>query len=283
MKLSIYVPDALDDRIIRKVVMLFPGRGLEEYIVSFNRHKGNYFRGHTYVNRRELEKTSRQWIQENVYIFIREFPVRIACTGSMRPAIDCGDEVIFEPAPFADSLKAGDIITFRFSRADVKGGENCSSLFQTPNLIGTEYIIHRIQQSVIGGYPRKYVTKGDNNPTRDPCLVSEDSVIFRVVEINKNTYVLDLERYNRYVDEHQQSLSEYHEKSEEYEALLSGYIAAVSEYIHMLREGEPKSVREDFYRYLTKLERRVKAAARERIRLWRDVEFAQGRIERTVR
>ena len=265
------------------MVMYFPEHGSAEYIVSFTRYRGDYFRGELYVDRGKLERGRPDWIQENVSIYIREFPVRIACTGSMRPVIDCGDEVIFEAAPFDDPLQVGDMITFRFSSADLEGAKVCQSLFNPAYLWGTQYILHRIEQKVGWSYPPKYITKGDNNLTRDPCSVSESSIIFRVVAINKDVYVIDQARYEQYVKEHQEIMSEYQEKFAEYQDLRERYSDGLSEYYDKWRSRASQAELNDHYRYLEDLRRQVNRLGDELNRIGRDMRVAQRRIEQTVR
>ena len=284
VELSIYLPGVAAEQVVRKVEMYFPKPGYEEYIVIFTRQRSGYYRGQTYVEPDRLQRApTAAWFQDNVYIDIEEFPVRIACTGSMRPVIHCGDEVIFEPAPRGGQLQTGDIITFRLSRADVSVDEDCSSLFTTPNLRGTLYIIHRIQQKVRGSSPPSYVTKGDNNPERDPCLVSENSVIFRVVAINKDVYVIDQARYAEYVQEHQRLLTQYREKRAERQDLLERYYASLSEYYRMARSGVRQETLDRFYNSLETMRRRINRLLDELIQLRSDLRAAQRRIASVVR
>lgn len=284
VELSIYLPGVAEQQVVRKVEMYFPQPGYEEYIVLFARQRNGYFRGQIYVERDRLKRApTAAWFQANVYIDIEEFPVRIACTGSMRPVIDCGDEVIFEPAPRGGQLQTGDIITFRLSRADVSVDEDCSSLFTAPNLRGTRYIIHRIQQNVRGSSPPRYVTQGDNNPERDPCLVSENSVIFRVVAVNKNVYVIDQARYDEYVAEHQRLLTAYREKRAERQDLLERYYAGLAEYYRMGYSGARQETLDRFYSSLETMRRQINRLLDELIQLRSDLRAAQRRIASVVR
>ena len=259
--------------------MLFP-EGYEEYIVFFTRQRSGYFRGETYVEQDLVQRPDRAWFQENVYIRIEEFPVRIACTGSMRPVIDCGDEVIFEPAPRNGQLQVGDMVTFRFSRRDVEVNKNC---YSRPSLRGTTYILHRIHQRVRGSSPPRYITKGDNNPVRDPCSVSENSIIFRVAKVNKNVYVIDQPLYDEYVREHQQLLDEYFALREEYADLRERYFGSLAEYCRMRYSGAQQSELDSFYNSLESLRRQINRLRDEINQLWQDLSAAQRRIASVVR
>lgn len=281
--LSIYLPGVTDEQVIRKVEMWFPDWDFEEYIVIFTRQRSGYYRGQTYVERDKVERPTQAWFQENVDIDIEEFPVRIACTGSMRPVIHCGDEVIFEPAPRNGQLQVGDIVTFRFSRRDVAVDQDCSSLFTTPNLRGTKYIIHRIHQKVRGSSPPRYVTKGDNNPTRDPCAVSETSIIFRVVQVNKDVYVLNPALYAEYVREHQRLLTEYREKRDERADLLERYRAMRGDYYSLWYSGASQAELDRFYSSLESLRLRINRLTDQLNQLRRDLRTAQARIASVVR
>lgn len=282
VELSIYLPGVAEEQVIRKVEMWFPEWDFEEYIVIFTRQRSGYYRGYTYVEPGNVERATQAWFQENVDIDIEEFPVRIACTGSMRPVIHCGDEVIFEAAPRNGQLQVGDIVTFRFSHRDVAVDQDCSSTFTTPNLRGTKYIIHRIHQRVRGSSPPSYVTKGDNNPVRDPCVVSENSIIFRVVQVNKDVYVIDPPLYDEYVREHQRLLTEYREKRAERQDLLERYYASRVDYYRLWRSGARQATLDDFYSNLESMRRRINRLADELNQLRRDLRTAQGRIASVV-
>ncbi|MFQ6027021.1 MAG: hypothetical protein ACE5Q6_05970, partial [Dehalococcoidia bacterium] len=197
-----FLTETQEENVIRRVVLSFPDQEQSEFIVGFTRGDDVYHDGEAHVENAEIELPSLDWIQTNVGLEVEEFPVRIACTGSMRPVIDCGDEVIFEPARFGDPLKVDDIITFRHSPTDIELETDCPAFFNAPSFQGTEYIIHRIIQVMPEGSAR-YVTKGDNNREQDACVVKEESIIFRVVEVNQDVYVIDQEGYDQYVEQYQ--------------------------------------------------------------------------------
>ena len=91
MVLQVYLPEETLERTVRRVVMDFPKHGLVEYLIRFEHARGPYYLGNAYVNPSLLERGNRAWIQENVGITVWQLPQRVACTGSMRPVIHCGD------------------------------------------------------------------------------------------------------------------------------------------------------------------------------------------------
>lgn len=85
-------------------------------------------------------------------------PIVSVASDSMIPRLHKGDLVI---AIKPENIKVGDIIIYE---------ANCPAL---PH----EDIIHRIVEINNG----TYITKGDNNPIRDPCPVSPDEVKGKVL------------------------------------------------------------------------------------------------------
>lgn len=81
-------------------------------------------------------------------------------SGSMEPAISTGDVIIVKPLTPEDSIKEGDIITFRTKEKQ------------------DMLITHRVMGAVlINGEPRAYVTKGDANKSEDLGTVSREQVM----------------------------------------------------------------------------------------------------------
>lgn len=80
-------------------------------------------------------------------------------TGSMEPTIKTGSIILVKPIEKADEFKAGDIITF-FSA----GEEH-------------EVITHRIIEIKLIKNELYYMTKGDNNNTKDLDLVPRTNII----------------------------------------------------------------------------------------------------------
>ena len=217
MVLQVYLPEETLERTVRRVVMDFPKHGLVEYLIRFEHARGPYYLGKAYVDPSLLERGNRAWIQENVGITVWKLPQRVACTGSMRPVIHCGDLVRYEPVLPDTPLEIGDIITFRLSDQDVDIEKDCPWLSESwgltsvSSLTGSQsiYIIHRIIRKVYGASPEAFRTSGDNNFFVDDCVVEKPSIVLKVVEIEKDAFVVDQYGYQRSVRDHQRLLEEY--------------------------------------------------------------------------
>lgn len=90
-------------------------------------------------------------------------PLVAIATGSMVPTLHRGTMVVLEHAPAA-SIHVGTIIAFHVS------------CLPAPT-------VHRVYRIVQGGSSPVYLTKGDANPSPDPCNVPYADVIGRVVAI----------------------------------------------------------------------------------------------------
>ena len=80
-----------------------------------------------------------------------------ACTGSMRPVLDCGDEAVFLIPPFPEPLAVGDVVSFSVD-------------------LGCRYYksqdvskAHRIINIRYAGTTPFYTTQGDASSNADPC------------------------------------------------------------------------------------------------------------------
>ena len=274
--LSIYLPQVPDDRVIRKVKMDFPDSRPVEHFVVFDRYTGSYFSSYIYVEQIKVKEPTKAWFQENVAIEIGEFRVRIACTGSMRPAIDCGDEVIYEPATRDASFQVGDIVAFRQSDT-----EECSSLFTAPNLIGTQYIVHRIDEKLVGF---SYSTKGDNNSVPDPCAIGRGNILFRVVQVNKSVFVTDQILHDEWVREHNHLRAEYWEVWSEREGLREQREGLQEQYDALRQSGGASQSEQDtFESALRSLRSRISYLTGVLNRLRRELSEAQRGIASVVR
>ncbi|HEV8252669.1 MAG TPA: signal peptidase I [Candidatus Limnocylindria bacterium] len=78
---------------------------------------------------------------------------------SMQPAIPFGSLIVVAPAS-PDAVRVGDVVTIRADNGAV--------------------VSHRVTRRVDLGSERMYEVKGDANPTPDPVLIPERSVIGRV-------------------------------------------------------------------------------------------------------
>ena len=88
----------------------------------------------------------------------------VIVSGSMEPIIKIRDAIIIKRVEDSD-IKVGDVITYK--SAD-------------PSFYGI-MITHRVIELVEEDGVTKYMTKGDNNPTRDPRLVTKDQIYGEVV------------------------------------------------------------------------------------------------------
>lgn len=103
----------------------------------------------------------------------------VVLTGSMLPEIKIKDVVITKKVD-ANKLQANDVITFISSDVRLSAGIN---------------VTHRIQEKIYNEETGKYsfVTKGDNNNTRDAALAEEDNILGKVIfKIPKLGYLQDI-------------------------------------------------------------------------------------------
>jgi hypothetical protein len=151
-----------------------------------------------------------------------------ACTGSMRPTIDCGDEGVFLKPPFQEPLVAGDIISFL-------PDESCRH-YKNHSVSKA----HRIVAVRIEGSRSYYTTMGDSASTSDPCEVTIEQIDGKLVEIKKGVRpqdIIDTSEYDfakervkllkaeyeglRASYDHRKA--EYDAQGEEYQRLLASY------------------------------------------------------------
>jgi hypothetical protein len=103
-----------------------------------------------------------------------------ACTGNMRPAIDCGDEALLLKPPFPEALMIGDIISF------------------TPDISCRYYKNHHISKArlIIAIRVEEdityYTTKGDATLNPDSCEITIEQIDGKVVEIRKGIRSQDI-------------------------------------------------------------------------------------------
>jgi hypothetical protein len=151
-----------------------------------------------------------------------------ACTGSMRPTIDCGDEGVFLKPPFQEPLMVGDVISF-------SPDESCRH-YKNHNVSKA----HRIIAVRVEGGTSFYTTQGDAASAPDPCEVTIEQIDGKLVEIKKGVrpqdiidtseYDLAKERVRLLKAEYEglrasydQSKAEYDAQGEEYQLLLASY------------------------------------------------------------
>lgn len=97
------------------------------------------------------------------------FLIRVAETGSMRPALGDGDVVIMEMAPYG-ALGLGDIVWW------INESQMCWGL---EGHRGPQSVLHRIT----GGAPGGWITRGDNNVEADPGRVTQPRYRARACQV----------------------------------------------------------------------------------------------------
>lgn len=288
--LQAYLPGETFDRTVKRVLMHFPRHGMGEYLVGFEHSQGPYYIGEFYVNPSMLERVNRDWIRANVGVSVRDLPHRIACTGSMRPVIHCGDFVTYEPVLPDTPLAIGDIITFRLSDQDVDISKNCPyisdswGLTSVSSITGTKsiYIIHRIIRKIQGSYPEAFRTSGDNNFFIDACSVKRPSIVLKVVDIEKDRYVQDAYGYSRAVREHQKLLEEYGNGLNLYYDMRDSYYAELAEYNRLNGGNTSLSLLQSMYQNLIQTELDINTLADRLNALPAEIDVAQKDIGLTI-
>jgi signal peptidase I len=113
-----------------------------------------------------FDETTDAWVTQPV------------CTGSMEPTIGCEDLLVVY-RPTVTDLDVGDIIIFQ------RPGPNCQGF------VNGSFLLHRITRVVSssnGGL--EFETKGDNNPSLDPCRAPVTSVTGKVLAVVQNSRLL---------------------------------------------------------------------------------------------
>lgn len=159
-----------------------------------------------------------------------------ACTGSMRPTIDCGDEGVFERPPFDTPLMVGDIISF---------SSDLSCRYYKNQKASRAHRITSIRTEAGVDY---YTTRGDATNNADLCETTANQIDGRLVEIRKGVRpqdVIDTTEYdlakalvNRLKDQYDelkvqfdQSKTAYDDRGEEYQDLVTSYADGRAEYL----------------------------------------------------
>lgn len=151
-----------------------------------------------------------------------------ACTGSMRPALDCGDEAVFLNPPFLQPLAVGDVVSFSvdlgcryYKSQDVS---------KAHRIIGIRY----------EGTTPFYTMQGDASSDPDPCEVTLEQVDGVLVEVRKGARpqdIIDASEYDRaklavteLKAEYGLQLDLYNLERVAYEALVEEYNSLVDYY-----------------------------------------------------
>ncbi len=151
-----------------------------------------------------------------------------ACTGSMRPALDCGDEAEFLRPPFPRSLVVGDIISFL---------PDISCRYYKFQEISKA---HRIIAVRLEDNVPYYTTKGDSSSNPDPCEITADQIDGLLVAVRKGARpqdIIDTSEYDRakarvqaLKHEYAQQTELYEQRKLLYESLVEDYQTLVSDY-----------------------------------------------------
>lgn len=190
-----------------KKVSVENSKSLEEYIVELHQTKNETYYGQIPINPLFLGQPNIEWVHENLTITTEDFPERVACTGSMRPVLYCGDKIEYEPANVGSPLQVGDIVTFRQNANDIDATADCPVYGNSVTLF-EGYIIHRITKIIPGHDTIKYMTQGDNNKTQDSCLVRKQQIIYRVKTITPRFWIENELSYDESIAMHQSLIEE---------------------------------------------------------------------------
>ena len=96
--------------------------------------------------------------------FGTQTPFMVVISNSMYPTLKINDIIVVKNVPI-DDIKVGDIIVFK------------SPL--NPDIP----IVHRVVDIGVRNGVKFFITKGDNNPTRDPWTVTPEMVIGKVIYV----------------------------------------------------------------------------------------------------
>ena len=156
------------------------------------------------------------------------FVSRFACTGSMRPALDCGDEAVFLNPPFPQPLAVGDVVSFSVDIA--------CRYYKSQDISKA----HRIIDIRYEGTAPFYTTQGDASSDPDPCEITLGQVDGVMVEVRKGARpqdIIDVSEYDRAKlavteakAEYALLLELYDLEKVAYEALLDEYDSLVEHY-----------------------------------------------------
>jgi hypothetical protein len=158
-----------------------------------------------------------------------------ACTGSMRPTIDCGDEGVFVRPPFDPPLMVGDIISF--------SSDLSCRYYKNQNTSRA----HRITSIRTEAGVDYYTTRGDATNNADLCETTADQIDGRLIEIRKGVRSQDVidtaeydlakalvnrlkDQYDELKDQFDQSKKAYDDRGEEYQDLVTSYADGRAEY-----------------------------------------------------
>ena len=151
-----------------------------------------------------------------------------ACTGSMRPALDCGDEAVFLNPPFPQPLAVGDVVSFSVDMG--------CRYYQSQDVSKA----HRIIRIRYEGTTPFYTTQGDASSDPDPCETTLEQIDGMLVEVRKGARpqdIIDASEYDQaklavteLKAEYTLQLELYDLERVAYEALTEEYTSLVDHY-----------------------------------------------------
>jgi hypothetical protein len=162
-----------------------------------------------------------------------------ACTGSMRPTIDCGDEGVFSKPPFQEPLMVGDVISF--------SSDLSCRYYKNQNTSKA----HRITSIRTEGGVDYYTTRGDAANNADLCETTIDQIDGKLVEIRKDVRPQDVidtteydlakefvnhlkDQYDELKTQFDQAKAAYDDRGEEYQEMVTSYSDGRAEYQDVL-------------------------------------------------
>ncbi len=151
-----------------------------------------------------------------------------ACTGSMRPALDCGDEAVFLNPPFPRALAIGDVVSFSVDMG--------CRYYKSQDVSKA----HRIIEIRYEGTTPFFTTQGDASADPDPCETTLEQIDGVLVEVRKGARpqdIIDASEYDRaklavteLKAEYALQLELYDRERVAYEALVEEYSSLVDHY-----------------------------------------------------
>lgn len=148
-----------------------------------------------------------------------------ACTGSMRPVLDCGDEAEFLRPPFPRDLVEGDIISFL---------PDISCRYYKFQEISKA---HRIIAVRLENNVPYYTTKGDSSSNPDPCEITPGQIDGLLVAVRKGVRpqdIIDTSEYDRAKERVQQLKQEYAQLTKLYDQKKILYESLVVDYQNLV-------------------------------------------------
>nr|WP_232210863.1 S26 family signal peptidase [Methanothermococcus okinawensis] len=150
-------------------------------------------------NKRFNKKDIIEWAVFLIVLLTVWSHVNVVVSNSMYPIMERGDFVIVENANWEfnpNNVQVGDIVVYKAHWPKYKENymdymvkiNNKTLIVFSGNKV--EPVIHRVIEKVKINNSNYIITKGDNNPTYDPELISTNQIKQRVVTINGKPLVI---------------------------------------------------------------------------------------------